>query len=362
MNAPALPAYLQNRTRSNVAARAAQHLGAALPPHISIQGNTFTLIDASNNEQNAGPILDVCVVDVSDVKCKRFYPPDRPWTPDSNDAPACFSANGIGPSRDAASPQSPTCDSCKWNVRGSAQSKISGAAIKACRDEEWIAVYAPAFPGMLFQLVITPGSFQNWRDYLNKFKQGDVDVSHVVTRITFEPKVTGVLQFQATKFIDEATADVSEKALQAKATDALVGRTDMPRGGDALPPAAVPNQLPGPQPAVLNAPQMQQPAPFAPAAAPPSTPMAQPQAQSAPMPNGAAPIASPSEPPRTRRRRNTAQPEAAAAPQGAPMAPFRPEAAAPAPQAAQPSSFGIQGGVAPSPELESTLNSIFGPG
>lgn len=359
MNAPALPAYLQNRTRSNVAARAAQHLGAALPPHISIQGNTFTLIDASNNEQNAGPILDVCVVDVSDVKCKRFYPPDKPWTPDSNDAPACFSANGIGPSRDAAVPQARTCDECKWNVRGSATSKISGAAIKACRDEEWIAVYAPQFPGMLFQLVVTPGSFQNWRDYLNKFKQGDIDVSDVLTRMTFEPKVTGVLQFQATTFIDEATANVREQALSTKATETLVGRTDVPRGGEALPPAQQAGVLTGPAQNAQGA--LPQPAalPFVPAAAP-AAPASPPAAFMTP---AEAPAAAPAaEQPRTRRRRNTAQPEAAAAPQGAPMAPFRPEAAAPAPQAAQPSSFGIQGGVAPSPELESTLNSIFGPG
>lgn len=356
MNQPALPAYLQNRTKANVAERAAQHLGASLPPHISIQGNTFTLIDASNNEQAAGAMLDVCVVDVSDVKCKRFYPPDKPWTPDSNDAPACFSANGIGPSRDAASPQARTCDECKWNVRGSAVSKISGAAIKACRDEEWIAVYAPQFPQMLFQLVITPGSFQNWRDYLNKFKQGDVDVSDVVTRLSFEPKVTGVLQFQATTFIDEATANAREQALKNKATEALVGRTDVPRGGE-LPGG-------GQQPAQIGAPaqQVQQPVPFVPTVAPPSMQTAQQPTQPVPAPAGVAPVASPSEPARRGRRRNTAQPEPAQQPAGASMAPFRPETPAPAAQAAQPSSFGIQQGVAPSAELENTLNSIFGSG
>lgn len=355
MNQPALPAYLQNRTKANVAERAAQHLGASLPPHISIQGNTFTLIDASNNEQAAGAMLDVCVVDVSDVKCKRFYPPDKPWTPDSNDAPACFSANGIGPSRDAASPQARTCDECKWNVRGSAVSKISGAAIKACRDEEWIAVYAPQFPQMLFQLVITPGSFQNWRDYLNKFKQGDVDVSDVVTRLSFEPKVTGVLQFQATTFIDEATANAREQALKNKATEALVGRTDVPRGGE-LPGG-------GQQVAQIGVPaqQVQQITPFvaAPAASPATF---QPGLATQATSNAQSVAPSTPEPARRGRRRNTAQPEPAQQPAGAPMAPFRPETPAPVAQAAQPSSFGIQQGVAPSAELENTLNSIFGPG
>lgn len=353
-----LPAHLQGRTKANVAARAVQHLGTALPPHISIQGNTFTLIDASNNEQQAGPMLDVCVVDVSDVKCKRFYPPDRPWTPDSNDAPACFSANGIGPSRDAASPQARTCEECKWNVRGSAVSKISGAAIKACRDEEWISVYAPAYPNMLFQLVITPGSFQNWRDYLGKFKNGDIDVADVITRITFEPKVTGVLQFQATTFIDAPTADVREQALRSKATDALVGRTDVPRA-EALPAAQQAGQLSPP------AQQVQQPVPFGLPSAQPvgnsgidSQPVIMPTSQATNTTLATVPSSTESTP--RRRRRNTVeQPAAAPAPaQGASMAPFRPQTeAAPA----QPNNFGIQQGVAPSPEIEQTLTSLFGP-
>ncbi|MDE2022458.1 MAG: hypothetical protein KGI71_06120, partial [Patescibacteria group bacterium] len=167
---------------------------------------------------------------------------------------------------------------------------------------------------------------------------------------------TGVLQFQATTFIDEATANVREQAVQGKATDVLVGRTDVPRGIEALPASQQPPQIAAPQ-------QVQQPAPFVPSTPAPNV-AASSMPLAAPLPTAASAAPAPvAEQPRTRRRRNTAQPEAQTAPQGAPMAPFRPEATAnaPAPNAA-PGNFGIQGGVAPSPELEQTLNSIFGPG
>ena len=53
---PQLPAHLQNRQSRAVNERAAAGIGSSMPPHISIQGNSFTLIDAAGNEQNEGEI------------------------------------------------------------------------------------------------------------------------------------------------------------------------------------------------------------------------------------------------------------------------------------------------------------------
>ena len=61
-----LPAYLQQRQSRTVTERAATGLGASMPPHISIQGNSFTLIDAAGNEQNEGGTIDVCIADGGD--------------------------------------------------------------------------------------------------------------------------------------------------------------------------------------------------------------------------------------------------------------------------------------------------------
>jgi hypothetical protein len=237
MNAPALPAYLQNRQSQGVAARATAGMGGVLPPHISIAGNGYTLIDAAGNKMPLGPTMSACVVDISDHMNKRYYEND--WTPGSDEPPTCFSRNGVAPSRDSQTPQSPTCATCQWNVRGSDTSKLSGKPIKACRDEKDLAVLLPQFPNMLFQLTVPPGSFKNWSAFTTAFKSGGPDVSDVLISFGFQPQANGVMTFQATSYIDEATFAVREQALTAKATDVLVGRNDVPI---ALPASAQPSQ------------------------------------------------------------------------------------------------------------------------
>lgn len=365
-----LPAYLQNSSGKKLNEVALLGIGSALPPHISIRGNTFTLVDASGAEQTAGPQLDVNICDISNVMCKQYY--SEKWTPDSKEPPVCWSANGIAPSREALEPQHPTCVGCRHNVRGSAVSALSGASIKACRDEKWLAILIPQIPQVRFQLRLTPGSFKTWQAYVKTAEGSQTEISDVLTRLSFQPGVNGVLNFAAVNYIDENTAKVRNAGYAEKAFDILVGRTDKPIAALAAPvgyaPAASPPATPHPQ----------QPAPFdAPAAArfagagfqAPQTGFAQPATASAPIqPTETAP----------RRRRRTAaeiaadnaQGQPAPAPQTAPIAPFRPQATAPAAPAnpgfmaqpaAQPAAqFGMSPGVAPNPELSQALDGLFG--
>lgn len=363
-----LPAHLANRQAHNIAEKAAIGLGATLPPHISIQGNTFTLIDAGGNEAPIGPVLDIVVADSSEQPAKRFYPPDKPWTKDSKDPPTCQSANGIVP--DASSPikQARTCAECKWNERGSAISKMSGVAIKACRDEKWLAVLLPQYPAMLFQLVITPGSFKNWQAFTKNFGNG-VDISDVITRATFQSGDNGVMVFEILgyaqnnpQYISNDILQVLERAWTEKATDILVGRSDQPLAL-AAPQAAVPVQEQQPPANFIAAPS---------AGFQPST--ATPQFQTSAGP--AAPVVE-----QPRRRRRTAAEMAAAngqpptqpawqqpvpfMPQGQPapaqpMAPFVPaQQAPPAPQG-NGAQFGIAAGAAPNADLTKMLEGVFG--
>ena len=359
-----LPAHLQNRQSRTVTERAASGLGASMPPHISIQGNSFTLIDAAGNEQNEGGTIDVCIADVSDVNCKRFYG-DKKWTPDSKDPPICFSANGIGPSRDASQPQNSICATCPKNERGSAVSAISGASIKACRDEKWLALIPIKYPTMMFQLVLTPGSFKNWRDFLKPFETHGIDISDSVTRISFEPKATGVLQFAPAQlpqggiiWIDENTFKTREASLLGKSTDLLVGRTDVPIAaalGAPVTAVSLTGQASPPyQGDTITVQPVQQIA--AQPAANPAFGQQQATQQEQPAPQ-------------RRQRRTAAQIAAdtaaeagpAAAPQNAPFAPqpaAAPFAASPAPAAA--GGFGMAPGAAPNAALTSTLDNLFG--
>lgn len=372
-----LPAYLQNRQVQDFTDYAGDGIGGALPPHVSIQGNMFTLIDAAGQEFQPMATMDCVIVDRSTVTCKMYF--GKPWTPGSEEPPMCWSTNGIGPSRDAVAPQARTCAECDKNVRGSAQSAISGAAIKACRDEFHLAILLPSMPDILFRYVLTPGSFKNWQAYVGKFKNSNVKMSMVVTRMSFVPKVNGEVQFESISYVDEATNARVEKALLEKATDVLCGRLDTPRtaaiSGPAVQSITVTNPGPGQLPIAPVA-QVQQPAPLA-SSAPNAA--GQPTAAApalATAPHGA-PAASPSEGAQApRRRRRTAAEMAAvngaapvqAAPTTAPQAPFPvqggPQQAVGGPPPGTPvppNNFGVGGGqpVAANPELAGMLDNFF---
>jgi len=384
-----LPAHLQNRQQSLIT-HAADGMGGLLPPHISIKDNRFTFVDGAGNRRTHEQItLDVIVADLSEHMNKRFYKYD--YEPGADDPPTCWSANGVGPSIDAIEPQAPTCAACPNNVRGSATSNISGKAIKACRDEKWLAVVASPFPDMRWQFILTPGSFKNWAAYVKVLADRGVDPSWVVTRLGFERQ--GVLSFSLLEngWTPPVILDAIERERGSHAYDALVGRNDRPRQGALPAPKQTEPTYENPRPQ-----QSFQPSPppatgfgGAPNAGFPSTGQA-----TAPTQGGqSAPGASPSNPPaagepQRRKRRTRAEMEAARAGQPAVggQAPFPtgepaqaafggapPPAAAfgaappPAaafggtpPAAAANGGFGIQAGQEPSAELRQMLDNTFG--
>lgn len=364
-----LPAHLQNRNVRTLTERASEGMGSTLPPHISIQGNSFTFIDAAGTEYQPILTFDAAIVDVSDFMNKRYF--DKPWDPSSStyDPPACWSANGIAPSREAMKPQAVSCDVCPHNERGSKISALSGAAIKACRDERWIALLVPAMPQMIFQLVITPGSFKNWKAYTETFRNYGVELSLGLTRFSFKPKVNGELLFEHVGWVDEPTIAAVEASVREKKTDAIVGRTDQPRTlAASAAQAQITHTTVLPPNEIARQEVVAPPAPFTPAPAagqPTFQPMGAALAEAGTQPS--APMAA--EQPR-RQRRTKAEMAAATTPAGpqsvqqpfvpagtpaaAPQPPF-PVAAAPA--AAQP-QFGMAPGAPVNPEMEAMLKNM----
>lgn len=248
MPTPNLPAHLANRQQRQLVDNAFAGMAGSLPAHISIRANRFTLVGADGARQTLDTTyLHVCFIDVSEAIGKLYYAYE--YQDGSDDPPTCWSANGVTPSREAAERQARTCAECQWNVRGSDTSKLSGKAIKACRDEKWTAVtlasvdiaaqgqvtgMRPLYPDVLWQLRITPGSFKNWRGFVERCKSQQADMSLLVTRVAFEPDKNGVLTFQPVSWIDATIADIRDKAWASNVTDALVGR------GEALPALEAP--------------------------------------------------------------------------------------------------------------------------
>src|ERR1700678_657421 len=275
-----LPAYLQQYQAPDVGNALSQNLGSAMPPHVSIGGGRFTLIDAANNElpgawfdQKIGVYIDACVVDVNNVMSRIYFSGAY-----DNDAegvrPDCWSDNGIGPSISANPPQAASCQrdptgqtGCKWAVWGS-KINANGKKVPACSQKQKVALLIPASGfNTLFLLAIPPNSHGPLREYVERCKGNQMNIANLLTRISFVPGVQGTLQFHPVSYIDEATAKLRQAAYAEKKTDALVGRNDVPRAGPAqiAGPAPV-QQIAGPvqQPAQ----QVQQPDPFVPPPAP----------------------------------------------------------------------------------------------
>jgi hypothetical protein len=380
------------------------NLGSAMPPHVSIGGGRFTLVDASNNEipvptfdPQIGVYLDCAIIDVNHVMSRIYF--GGAYDPQADGVrPDCFSDNGVGPSVSASSPQASTCAVCpraEWTKINN-----NGKKVPWCSQKQKVAVIVPGFP-TLFLLAVPPNSHSFLREYVEMCKGNGANIVNLITRISFVPGVQGTLQFKAVSYIDEPTAQLRQAAYAEKKTDALVGRNDVARPAGMVaapvqqaqiaPPAQYPPdgyvhqgqpvpsqqafqqiQYPVQQNTQWPQGQVQQPGPFvsatpAPAAAQQhtmqTTPQGSPQwpnpsgmstTQNTAVPGGIASTASPSDQPaHGRRRRRTAAemqaaqqpaqgPNGTQAPAGAPQAPFP----HPGQQVQQPGPF-MQAGTAP---------------
>lgn len=357
-----VPAHILARQSRSLAGAAVQGLGGNNPPHISIARQRFTLVDAAGNEKLIASLhLDVVICDVNQNVSKIYY--DVAYDPAAVDfaPPVCFSDNGVAPSSQAQKPQSLTCVNCPHNAWGSDISKVTGKQTKACNDAKKVAVVVPGEDEIAYMLRIPPASLKVFKAYA-KTIGGHVmpgagrnfDLSDVITRITFDPQVQGILNFAATGYYGEDVAAFLDALWAEKKTDALVGRLDVPIdafrqiGGPTATPA-----LPAPKP------QMQPPAqPFT---APPTGMQFLTSSPTNPVPAPAAP----------KRRGRPAKENAATQPVAPSVAasqpaadgipPFLRRTAEPVvPNAPAPTpSFGMEQAPEPDAELAARINKAF---
>ncbi len=313
-----LPAHLQNLQTPDIGGVLSANLGSAMPPHVSIEGNRFTLIDASNNEIPVptfdpviGVYLDAAIIDVNPVMSRVYFSGNYDKAA-KGARPDCFSDNGVGPSVASSSPQAPTCAACprsEWT-----KINANGNKVPWCTHKQKIALLIPGFD-VLFMLAVPPNSHGPMREYVERCKGNGVNMANLITRMSFISQ--GTLQFAPMSYIDAPTAELRQKAYVEKKTDALIGRNDVARGPGSIGVSA-PQQIPatstqmppaGQQflqssPAVTGPiPQVQQPGPFVPIPAATVGNPGWPVQTAAPT----AATTSPSEQPATgRRRRRTA--------------------------------------------------------
>jgi hypothetical protein len=207
-----------------------ENLGRNQPPTISIQGNKFTCRDAAGNELQPVDTLDVIFVDANRNKSK-VYRENKKFNPNDPLPPDCFSDNGIAPSVYATKPQADTCLLCKHNERGSRISDVSGAAIKDCEDRQRLAVIVADDPQrILYRFDITPGSLKAFNQYSLHVTGNNYDLDTVITRLSFVPKSTGLVAFDAVAAVIDEDAKWIASVQGSKAAQLVTGEDDRPRG------------------------------------------------------------------------------------------------------------------------------------
>lgn len=108
-------------------------------------------------------------------------------------SPACWSSNSKAPDPEVKNPQSSSCDTCQWSVRGSGQ----GGNGAACRMSWRTAVVLPSDPkGDVMQLVLPAtsafakedGGKWGFRPYCQYLANNNISAKHVVTKMQFDTK------------------------------------------------------------------------------------------------------------------------------------------------------------------------------
>jgi hypothetical protein len=218
------PSYLQ-APNAAVLAKAAAGLGIIQPPRISIADDRFTVVQANGQRHpQIAPALtlDVIVVGANNGVSQVYY--DGPYDVNSPAAPACWSDNQIGPSKDAMQPQAETCAICPRAVWD--QISANGNKVPACNQHKKLGVLVAGGGDTVYLLSIPPASLKVWKAYVAHVGSQGAGVEEIVTRLSIENKTLG---FDPVDFIPEGAVPLVRKIVESDEADSVVGNLDRPR-------------------------------------------------------------------------------------------------------------------------------------
>lgn len=212
-------------------------IGSRSLPHLSIQDQTFTVIDGENkhnvanmDKENGNMLyVDVHIIDASMFMSKIYYVGSYDRDADAT-APTCYSNDGFRPASDVNEPQSDFCAQCQHNAWGSRMTE-AGKKGKACNDAWKVAVIVPEHKNdKVLQMRVPPASLQNWLAYTGQFNDYDhpgedrkMNVADVLTRVFFEKQ--GVINFMALEVLTPGGEElqIAAQLTENKSTDIFIG-------------------------------------------------------------------------------------------------------------------------------------------
>lgn len=250
-----LPAYLDKLRGRHQLGNARAGVRSGRPPHISIRDNMFRLVSADGGEEiittadnKLGSFMDCVITSISPHTSRLYY--TKNYESGDQENPTCFSDDGVYPSDDADEKQSERCDICPQNAWGS-KITAQGKRSKACQEGKPILLFVPDHG--FFQFRITPGSFKNWTQYVQKLIEREWEPQFFITRLWFQSQ--GVLTFAAQRMVPEDMID-SIDLPQEKLDGMLKAKpeTTLPSVGAA----AAPIRVAAPKPAPVQEPSWEE--------------------------------------------------------------------------------------------------------
>lgn len=238
----ALPAHLQNKAAKQSNAAALGGIGGGTFPRISIRGSRWrAIIDGEENVLDL-PVLKVVIVAANPNLSKMYF--TKAYDANSDDqAPDCYSNDGIRPDARSEHVQSENCASCKHNVWGS---KITpaGKKTRACADSKRVALLASDdLEGDLYGLNIPAASLRHLRDYVEKLDKRNIPITGVETSLSFDVDQSyPLILFTPSRYLTPEEFAVVESRLSDDQINVITGTKNEPMQ-ESLPapaPAAAP--------------------------------------------------------------------------------------------------------------------------
>lgn len=263
----AVPAYLQDdawgsNTTAPVTVPSLLYTGKVWT--VSVNGEKTRLM-TRNQDGDEVPVavMRVILLDFAAKRGRSYY--EGAYDPNATAAPNCWSDDGEKPAQAVTIPQSKTCATCQWAVKGSKVTE-QGKDTTACSQHRMLALvpaFKPDMEPMRLKIAITSDwdkspelaqqnyfAFQQYQNFLNA--RGVNHTAKVITKMRFDPSVAyPKVIFSPDRWLNAEEVAIVRPRLGTEAVTRLLGETITPDGADGT---TVADNAP-----ITHAPPVQQP-------------------------------------------------------------------------------------------------------
>jgi len=218
-----LPAHLQQLSKSDAVDDWASGTASGFPV-LSTKSKVWSIKrgdstevitrENSDGEQEEARSISVVILRSNKGVARTYY--KTKYVEGSDEAPSCYSNDGVRPSMEAEDRQAKSCAACPHSKWGSVITE-SGKKGKACSEVKRLAV-APA--GQLndpMLLRIPPTSLKSWDQYVMSLAKRGLNPTHMITKVGFDSSVSHqLLTWKPMNFVnEEMVTEINETAEMA---------------------------------------------------------------------------------------------------------------------------------------------------